>query len=69
MLRKLDIRKWSRKQQLIGAGAVVLLIAAAVTLSLTVFRQREVAETDQLQTARVRQGNLIIYASGSGTLT
>ncbi|MEJ2607794.1 MAG: efflux RND transporter periplasmic adaptor subunit [Anaerolineales bacterium] len=69
MLRKLDIRKWSRKQQLIGAGAVVLLIAAAVTLSLTVFRQREAAETDQLQTARVRQGDLIIYASGSGTLT
>jgi hypothetical protein len=69
MLRKLDIRKWSRKQQLISAGVVVLLIAVAVTLSLTVFRQREAAESDQLQTARVRQGDLVIYASGSGTLT
>ncbi len=69
MLRKLDIRKWSRKQQLISAGVVVLLIAVAVTLSLTVFGQSEAAETDQLQTARVRRGDLVIYASGSGTLT
>ncbi len=68
MLRKLDIRKWSRKQQLIGAGAVVLLVAAAITLSLTVFRHTEEADTEQLQTARVRQGDLVIYASGSGTL-
>ncbi len=68
MLRKLDIRKWSRKQLLIGESAIVLLIAVAVTLSLTVFRQSDVAETEQLQTARVRQGDLVIYASGTGTL-
>jgi HlyD family secretion protein len=68
MLSKLNIRKWSRRQLLIGGGIVVLLIAAAVTLSLTVFRQTEEADTEQMQTARVRQGDLVIYASGSGTL-
>ncbi len=68
MLSKLDIRKWNRKEIIIAAGAIVVLVIAAFVLTRTAFGQKEDPESEELQTARVRQGDLVIYASGTGTL-
>jgi len=68
MLSKLNLPKWNRKQIIIAAGALVLLVIAALVLTRTAFGQTEDPADDELQTARVRQGDLVIYASGTGTL-
>lgn len=68
MLSKLNIRKWSRKQIIIAASALTLLVIAAFVLTRTAFGHTEETESEELQTARVRQGDLVIYASGTGTL-
>ncbi len=68
MLSKLDIRKWNRKQIIIAAGAFVVLVIAAFVLTRSAFGQTEDPESEELQTARVRQGDLVVYASGSGML-
>ncbi|MDF1500955.1 MAG: efflux RND transporter periplasmic adaptor subunit [Anaerolineales bacterium] len=56
-------RKW-----LVIFGALVLLGAAGFATYKLAFSTNEVESGEELQTARIRRGDLILYASGSGTL-
>lgn len=60
--------KLTKRHYLIGLGILIILIASGVTLYQTVYLPAQMTDEPDIQTSVVRQGDLIIYASGSGTL-
>jgi HlyD family secretion protein len=56
------------RKPLIVAAAIIALGVGAFAVYQTFFAPQPVESEEELQTARVRQGDLVLYASGSGTL-
>lgn len=60
--------KLGKKRYLIALGLVVLLGAGGFAYYQAVHLPAQKADEPEIQTAVVRQGDLVLYASGSGTL-
>lgn len=59
---------FKNRNNLIAAGVVVLFILGGVWYSLQRSATDVSAETPEIQTAKVRTGDLIVTASGAGTV-
>ena len=63
------LARLNRKSYRVGLGALLGAAILALTYFLAIYSPRQAEATEQeLQTTVVRQGNLTLYASGSGTL-
>ena len=68
LIKKITLR-FNKKVAWAIAIFVVLLAAGGVAYYQLVYLPSQTASTATMQTATVRQGDLVIYASGTGTLT
>ena len=68
MLTKLKLLKLTRRQLLLAVAAVVVVSAGSYAAFQAFSNTQDAPQEEELHTARVRQGDLILYASGSGIL-
>ncbi len=61
--------KFTRKVSFIFSGVTILIIGAGVAYYQLVYLPAQTTDEPTMQTSVVRKGNLVIYASGTGTLT
>ncbi|TET86043.1 MAG: hypothetical protein E3J37_00530, partial [Anaerolineales bacterium] len=60
--------KISKKHILIALSFLILLSAGGFAYYQAIYLPSQVTDEPEIQTTVVRQGDLVIYASGSGTL-
>ena len=61
--------KFTRKVSLILSGVIILIIGAGLAYYQLVYLPAQTTDEPTMQTSIVRKGDLVIYASGTGTLT
>ncbi len=62
------LKNFSKKTLLIGGALLILVVGSSFAYYTLAYLPAQTADEPDIQTATVRQGDLVIYASGSGVL-